>query len=144
MQDQKFMFERVLSLRLSSFYLWAHMSNFPRVAVVILSWNGASYLREFLPSVLKSSYPNLEIIVADNDSDDDTGTLLKESFPQVRLIQNGANLGFAAGYNKALKAVEAEYYVLLNQDVEVEAGWIEPLQARHSSQFCRWMRRSAF
>ncbi len=103
------------------------MSNLPRVAVVILSWNGASYLREFLPSVLKSSYPNLEIIVADNHSDDDTAMLLKESFPQVRLIQNAANLGFAAGYNKALEAVEADYYVLLNQDVEVEAGWIEPL-----------------
>jgi len=103
------------------------MSNLPRVAVVILSWNGASYLREFLPSVLRSGYPNLEVIVADNDSSDGSPELLKESFPQVRLIQNGANLGFAAGYNKALKEVEADYYVLLNQDVEVESGWIEPL-----------------
>jgi len=103
------------------------MSNLPRVAVVILSWNGASYLREFLPSVLRSSYPNLELIVADNDSSDESVSLLKESFPQVRLIQNGANLGFAAGYNKALKEVDADYYVLLNQDVEIEPGWIEPL-----------------
>ena len=99
----------------------------PKVSVVILNWNGKKYLEKFLPSVLASGYPNLEIIVGDNASTDDSVAYLQSSFPEVKIIKNSENLGFAGGYNKVLSQVESEYYVLLNSDVEVTPGWIEPV-----------------
>ncbi len=99
----------------------------PSVAVVILNWNGKKYLEQFLPSVLASTYTNKRVIVADNASTDDSVSFLKEKFPSVELIINPGNEGFAKGYNTALKQVKADYYVLLNSDVEVEPGWIEPV-----------------
>jgi len=103
------------------------MSLLPKVAVVILNWNGKQYLEKFLPSVVNSTYPNAEIIVADNASTDTSVSFLKEKFPSVTLIQNEENFGFAKGYNEALKHLEADYFVLLNSDVEVEPDWIEPV-----------------
>ena len=97
-----------------------------KVAVVILNYNGASMLAKFLPSVIEYS-PGAEIVVADNASTDDSVAVLRESFPAVRLIQLDRNYGFADGYNKALKQVDAEYFLLLNSDVEVSDGWLEPL-----------------
>ena len=97
-----------------------------KVAVVILNYNGASMLAKFLPSVIEYS-PGAEIVVADNASTDDSVAVLRESFPAVRLIQLDKNYGFADGYNKALEQVDAEYFLLLNSDVEVTEGWIEPL-----------------
>jgi len=97
-----------------------------QVAVVILNWNGKFFLEKFLPGVIR--YSNVaDIIVADNHSSDDSVTLLREKFPQVKIILNQSNLGFAGGYNEALKQVEAEYYILLNSDVEVTERWIEPV-----------------
>ena len=107
---------------------FAAMSH-PSVAVVILSWNGKHFLEQFLPSVLATTYPNVRIIVADNASTDGTVAYLQGHFPQVEVIALGENHGFAAGYNEALKQVQADYYVLLNQDVAVEPGWIEPVVA---------------
>ena len=89
-----------------------------KVAVVILNWNGRSFLEKFLPTVLKYS-SNAQIIVADNNSTDDSIHFLKTHFPQVSLIINSSNDGFAKGYNTALKQVKAAYYILLNSDVEV-------------------------
>ncbi|GAA4313958.1 glycosyltransferase family 2 protein [Compostibacter hankyongensis] len=103
--------------------------SFPAVAVVILNWNGRSFLERFLPSVCASTYPNLRIYVADNASTDDSIALVTSRFPQVTVIRNTENEGFAGGYNRALRQVDAAYYVLLNQDVEVEPGWIEPVIA---------------
>ncbi|MEJ6978923.1 glycosyltransferase family 2 protein [Pedobacter sp. P351] len=103
------------------------MQIFPKVSVVILNWNGKYYLEKFLPSLLGSTYPNVEIIVADNASIDDSVDFIHQNFPQVRIILNKENLGFAGGYNAALSQVNADYYVLLNSDVEVTAGWIEPV-----------------
>lgn len=94
---------------------------------MILNWNGKHYLQQFLPSVLHSTYQNLRIIVADNGSTDDSIAFLKESFPQVELLVLEKNYGFAKGYNEALKKVTADYYVLLNSDVEVSPNWLEPL-----------------
>lgn len=96
-----------------------------KVAVVILNWNGRGFLEKFLPSVIACNNSYSEIIVADNNSSDDSIEFLKKNYPQVRLIINDVNGGFAKGYNDALKHVEAEYYVLLNSDVEVTPGWIE-------------------
>ena len=99
----------------------------PTVAIVILNWNGKHYLEKFLPSVLASTYSSCEVFVADNASSDDSVAWLQQHYPTVRIILLQRNFGFAKGYNKALKQVQADYYVLLNSDVEVEAGWIEPI-----------------
>ena len=99
----------------------------PSVAVVILNWNGKKFLEQFLPSVLNGTYANYKVIVADNASDDDSVSFLQQKYPSVEIILNPSNEGFAKGYNTALKQVEAAYYVLLNSDVEVTPGWIEPI-----------------
>ena len=101
----------------------------PKVAIVILNWNGTHHLRRFLPSVSHSDFGNYEIIVADNASTDDSVSFLQAHYPQVRIIRLPDNFGFAGGYNRALKQVEADYYVLLNSDVEVTPGWIKPVIA---------------
>lgn len=98
-----------------------------RTAVVILNWNGRNFLRKFLPSVIEHNPPDVRIIVADNASHDDSVEMLRREFPQVEIIQNKNNGGFAKGYNDALAQVEADYYVLLNSDIEVTSGWIEPV-----------------
>lgn len=98
-----------------------------KVAVVILNWNGKSFLEKFLPSVIASVYEGVTVIVADNASTDDSVSFVKQSHPSVRIIHNPENEGFAKGYNTALKQVEADYYVLLNSDVSVTPGWIEPI-----------------
>lgn len=99
----------------------------PKIAVVILNWNGRNYLEKFLPSVILSSYSNFEVIVADNASSDDSVTFLQQHYPQIRIIRLDKNFGFAAGYNKALSQVDAAYYMILNSDVEVQIRWLEPL-----------------
>ncbi|RZM24192.1 MAG: glycosyltransferase, partial [Pedobacter sp.] len=70
-------------------------NNHPSVAVVILNWNGIELLKSFLPEVVKSNYPNLQVILGDNASTDDSLAYVRETFPQVRIIQNPVNLGFA-------------------------------------------------
>ncbi|MCG9973218.1 glycosyltransferase family 2 protein [Christiangramia crocea] len=97
-----------------------------KVAVVILNWNGKDLLEQFLPSVLKNS-PGANIYVADNASTDDSVEYVKLNFPQVRIIQNNLNAGYAGGYNLALKSVEEEIQVLLNSDVEVTPNWLDPI-----------------
>ena len=86
----------------------------PSVAIVILNWNGRNFLEKFLPSVLASTYTHKKIIVADNASTDDSVEFLKVHYPQIEIIKNNTNEGFAKGYNTALKQVRADYYVLLN------------------------------
>jgi GT2 family glycosyltransferase len=95
-------------------------------AVVILNWNGKELLSRFLPGILANS-AEAEVIVADNASTDDSVAFLRSRFPQVRIVQNAVNGGFAKGYNDALKKVQADYYILLNSDVEVTPGWLDPL-----------------
>ncbi len=99
----------------------------PSVAIVILNWNGKNFLAQYLPSVMASLYSSKKIIVADNASTDDSISFLQNNYPQVQIIQNPANEGFAKGYNTALKQVESDYYVLLNSDVEVTPNWIGPV-----------------
>ncbi len=99
----------------------------PEVAVVILNWNGVDYLRKFLPSVLASNYENKRIIVADNGSTDESLAVLESEFPEVEIIINKENYGFAGGYNEALKHVDSPLYILLNSDVKVDPNWIQPL-----------------
>lgn len=97
------------------------------VSVVILNYNGKGYLEKFLPSVLASSYQYLQVVVADNGSTDDSVSFMRKTFPEVITLELGENFGFAKGYNEALRQVKSDYYVLLNSDVEVAPGWIEPV-----------------
>ncbi len=101
--------------------------NYPKVALVILNWNGEFFLEKFLPSVYNSAYPNIEFIIGDNMSTDKSVAFVKEYYPQITIIQNDQNYGFAGGYNKVLEHVEADYYILLNSDVEVTENWIAPV-----------------
>ena len=97
------------------------------VAVVILNWNGKKYLQEFLPFLFRSTYLGLKVYVADNGSSDDSIQFLRELYPNVILIDNKRNYGFAGGYNHGLRQVPNDYYVLLNSDVEVTPDWIAPV-----------------
>ena len=98
-----------------------------KVAIVILNWNGSKMLGDYLPSVLRYSKEEAAVYVADNASTDDSLAMLREHFPEVRLIELEKNWGFAEGYNKALQQTEAEYYLLLNSDIEVTHHWLTPM-----------------
>ena len=98
-----------------------------KVAIVILNWNGEKMLKEYLPSVLRYSRDEATVYVADNALTDNSLALLRQHFPEVRLIVLDKNWGFAEGYNKALKEIEAEYYLLLNSDIEVTHHWLTPM-----------------
>ncbi len=102
------------------------------VAVVILNWNGEKFLRRFLPSVVEYSL-KARVVVADNGSTDSSLEVIRDLFPTVEVVELSSNYGFAEGYNRALEVLREryansiEYYVLLNSDVEVTAGWITPI-----------------
>lgn len=103
------------------------MSHSPKVAVVILNWNGQKFLEQFLPFVLATSYNNFEVVVADNGSTDNSVSFLRNTYPGIRIISFKMNFGFAKGYNEALNQVQADYYVILNSDVEVQSNWLVPM-----------------
>lgn len=98
----------------------------PSLAIVILNWNGRHLLERFLPSVTAHS-EGARLIVADNGSSDDSVAFIRAHYPQVQIIQNRENYGFAGGYNEALKEVDADLFCLLNSDVEVTPGWLAPV-----------------
>lgn len=95
-------------------------------AVVILNWNGSFYLERFLPYHVKYD-GNASIVVADNNSADDSVAFVRREYPGVHVIENEHNYGFARGYNEALGKIDARYFIIINSDVEVTEGWIEPL-----------------
>ena len=99
-----------------------------KVSIVILNWNGSHHLRRFLPSLVNySNYDWVEIVVADNYSDDNSREVVEKEFPNIKYLQLDKNHGFAEGYNQALKQNKAEYILLLNSDVEVTENWLEPM-----------------
>ena len=98
-----------------------------KLAIVILNWNGQKFLSQFLPALIRFSPEYAEIIVADNASKDNSVEFLKTNFPEIKIIQNNENGGFSKGYNEALRQINAEYYCLLNSDVEVTEQWVEPI-----------------
>lgn len=100
-------------------------------AVVILNWNGRAFLEKFLPRLIECTPgPDTEIIVADNYSSDDSVDFMQRNYPEIRLIRNSENWGFAKGYNVALRQVKARFFVLLNSDIEVTPHWVEPVIAK--------------
>lgn len=99
-----------------------------KTAVVILNYNTKGYLQKFLPGLIASTEGlDAQVIVADNDSTDGSSEMMKEEFPDIPLIQLDRNYGFTGGYNRALKNLDAEYYVLINSDIEVPRNWLSPL-----------------
>ena len=98
-----------------------------KLAIVILNWNGHKLLSQFLPKVIEHTPTYAEVIIADNASTDNSIAFLKENYPLLKIIQNKENGGFAKGYNDALEHVDAEYYCLLNSDIEVTENWIDPI-----------------
>ncbi len=98
-----------------------------KVALVILNYNGVKFLDKFLPSVIECSSDHAEIWIADNCSTDGSLELLEEKFKHINVIQNESNGGFASGYNVALRQIQADYYILLNSDIEVTQNWIKPV-----------------
>ena len=97
-----------------------------KTAVVILNWNGRQFLDIFLKTVVERS-AGAEIWVADNCSTDDSVDFLRRNFSDVHILQFERNLGYTGGYNRALAEIEADYYVLLNSDIEVADGWLKPM-----------------
>ncbi|MBN2697377.1 MAG: glycosyltransferase family 2 protein [Bacteroidales bacterium] len=98
------------------------------VSIVILNWNGRKFLEQFLGRLaVYSRIPGAEIVVADNASTDDSIAFMTKHFPDIRLIRLEKNYGFAGGYNRALEQISSRYYLLLNSDIEVTEGWLEPL-----------------
>ena len=103
------------------------LTSSPLVAIVILNWNGKNLLEKFLPFIFSTTYKNYFVVIADNGSTDDSIQFLHKYYPQIQILKSEVNKGFAKGYNDALKSVTADYYILLNSDVEVEPGWVEPV-----------------
>jgi len=97
-----------------------------KIAVVILNWNGEKLLEQFLPSIVQYSQ-EATVYVADNASTDDSISYVKAFFPTVQIIKNESNLGFAEGYNEALKSVDAELFALINSDIEGTENWLKPI-----------------
>lgn len=98
-----------------------------KTAIVILNWNGRLFLEAFLPGILKSAEGIASVIIADNQSTDDSIPFLQSKFPDVKIIHTGGNYGYAGGYNRALAQIDATYFVLLNSDIEVTQNWIAPI-----------------
>ncbi len=101
-----------------------------KIAVVILNWNGEKLLEKFLPSVVNYSKEDAEIYVADNHSTDDSIAFLQKKYPEVKIVQNKVNGGYAKGYNDALKQIKADVYALVNSDIEVTENWLKPIAAQ--------------
>ncbi len=101
--------------------------NLPHIAIAILNFNGKKYLEQYLPSVMATSYANKSVWVIDNQSTDDSLAFLRAHYPTIKVVVNDGNIGFAAGYNQGLQHIAADYYLLLNSDVEVTPGFIEPV-----------------
>lgn len=98
------------------------------VSIVILNWNGLMHMEKFLPALLEHTiHPGAEIVVADNGSEDGSLDFLKKEYPGIRIIALEKNHGFSGGYNRAAEHIDARYLLLLNSDIEVTPGWLEPM-----------------
>lgn len=101
--------------------------SFPPVSVIVLNWNGLAHLEEYLPALAATDYPNLELILADNASNDGSVEMVKSRFPQFRVLELDQNYGYCGGNNRAAEAADGELLVFLNNDVRVEQTWLKPM-----------------
>jgi len=98
-----------------------------KLAVVILNWNGKQLLEQFLPAMINHSQKVAKIYIADNASTDNSIEFIRSNYPQVKIIQNSNNGGYAKGYNESLRHIDADIYALVNSDIEVTEDWIQPI-----------------
>lgn len=98
-----------------------------KTAVVVLNWNGKNWLEKFLPTLVKHSKDEATVFIADNASTDDSIEFVQDNYPEVEIIANKSNGGYAKGYNDALRKISAEYFVLVNSDIEATDKWLSPL-----------------
>jgi len=119
----------VLASTVSNFNMQSSAFSYPAVGIGILNWNGKKWLEQFLPFLYNISYPNYKIYVIDNDSSDDSIAYLQAEHPNVRVISTGGNHGFAGGYNRGFAQMPEPYVLMLNSDVEVTPGFLEPMVA---------------
>src|SRR5688572_22490595 len=103
------------------------MNNQPSVAIVLLNYNGRLLLEKNLPFIQSATYVTKEVLVIDNGSTDDSLSFLEHHYPFVQVVKLDKNLGYAGGYNRGLKDLTHDYFILLNTDVRVTPGFIEPL-----------------
>jgi GT2 family glycosyltransferase len=128
------------------------MNKLPHVAIAILNYNGYGLLQAYLPSIVAIDYPNKSIWVIDNSSTDGSLEFLENQYPEIGLIQNRGNYGFAKGYNLGLEKIEADYFLLINSDVEVKPGFLTPLveamekdpKIAISQPKIRWLRKPEY
>lgn len=99
-----------------------------KIAIVILNWNGEKLLEKFIPSIVRySNFPDVEIVIADNASTDDSVSFIQQHYPKISIVKNLSNGGYARGYNEALQSINADIYALVNSDIEVTEGWLNPI-----------------
>jgi len=109
---------------------WPQGDRMPKIEVIVLNWNGLAWLPKCLTSVRRSTYANLAVTLVDNASSDGSPEVLASRFPELRIIRNRRNLGFAGGANVGLRHAwsrGADFALILNQDTWVDQGWLEPL-----------------
>ena len=97
------------------------------VSVVIVNWNGKQHLQRCLSAVLAQTCSNFEVMLVDNGSTDGSAEFVSQQFPQVRLIRNTENLGFAKGNNIAFEFVQGDYIATLNNDTQADPHWLSEL-----------------
>ena len=95
-------------------------------AVVVLNWNGINWLKKFLPILIEKS-KDVNIYIADNASTDNSVEYVNDNFPNVKVLKNFSNEGYAKGYNDSLETLKEEFFVLINSDIEVTDNWIKPI-----------------
>jgi len=106
-----------------------------KLTIVILNWNGKQLLEKFVPSIVKySNLPNVEIIIADNASTDESVNFIQEKYPNIKIVKNIENGGFAKGYNDALQHITSDIYALVNSDIEVTEGWLNAIISTFESE----------
>ncbi len=122
---------KVLQIRLSFYICYSlidlKMTDFPLVSIIAINFNQLQITIEFLESIRKITYPHFEVIIVDNASSDNPNEELKKQFPEFIFLRSGENLGFAGGNNLGIRQAQGEYFMLLNNDTEVEPGFLEPL-----------------
>ncbi len=103
------------------------MTSHPLISIIVLNYNGQKFLKVCFDSLLKSTYPAVELLMVDNASTDDSVEYMERYYPQVKVIQSGGNIGYSAGNNLGINVARGKYVLLLNNDIEVTPGWLEPI-----------------
>lgn len=109
------------------------MGNQSKISIIVLNYNGIRFLKTCFDSLRTTTYPNVEFMMVDNASEDDSVAFVGENYPEVKIVEAGGNIGYSAGNNLGIKHAEGDFVLLLNNDVEVTPGWLEPIMEEFQS-----------